>query len=114
MRKVKIKWPSMLLRSLQTLARCCSLRLAPKWHGVVTSLFTLLASFPSLPYQIFQNNDCALLTAWTPLLEVLLFAPLCLALRLRFDGRRRHALTALCQSRCETIRDRKRSLSAED
>ena len=85
MRKVKIKWPSMLLRSLQILARSCSLRLAPKWHGVVTSLFTLLASFPSLP-QIFQNNDCALLTAWAPLLEVLLFAPLCLALCLRFDG----------------------------
>ena len=28
----------MLLRSLQTLTRYCSLYLTPKWHGVATSL----------------------------------------------------------------------------
>ena len=37
-------------RSSQTLSRCCSLHLGPKWHGVVTSLslsfrFILLASY---------------------------------------------------------------------
>ena len=45
---------SVLLRILQKSARCCNLRLAPKWHGVVTSLSL------SFRFILLQGVDCGL------------------------------------------------------
>ena len=87
-------WQSMLLRTLQTLAKCCSLHLAPKWHGIATlvSLFLYFIYFYFLLHSAFLFSFaplpayCAILTGWAPLLKVLLFALLGLALCFHFDG----------------------------
>ena len=73
----------------QTLAKCCSLCLASfkmAWHSNFTiAVFSphsaCLFAFAPL---LLQNIDCILLAPRTPLLEALLFAPLCVALCLRF------------------------------
>ena len=59
-------WQSMFLRSLQTLVRCCSLHLAPKWCSNFTFRFIPLTSLPSFSYWLLQDLDWVLLAPQTP------------------------------------------------
>ena len=56
----------MVLRSLQTPAKCRSLRLAPKWHGITSPLLSLLHSaylLRSIIFDVVDNQTASAATA---------------------------------------------------